>query len=624
MFKTSGKLNRKLTLMLYGVLTLTSLLFLVLLVGAYKIQLQAERGRASSQLNMLLGATLENAMLKRDLEGLRAIVDRLGEQPDIIDVSILNPAGEVRFSSNPKKRGKMISGSLDAWCDGCEGDFSHASITTRFTNNDKGISVLRSVNPVHNKPPCAVCHGDPAAHPVNGVLVVDYDATPIMQKAMTGLLGMLAAGFVVMLLTLGTVWWFIRKDVLNPVTELDTACQHLAQGDLAFRSRIRTEDEFGSLSKNFNTMAERLENSLIQLLEKETYLQGLIDAFPDGIRVIDENFITVNANNAYKEMLHLGDDSLVGEFCYKSSYQKSTPCPPTLITCPVHEIAQNPVPIKTMHEYVTANGSFTKVQVFAAPMTVEVDGRQRRYVVESVRDLMKDIHFSHEHKLSALGQLAAGVGHEIRNPLSSIRLALDSVLKKLHAEENINPHVIEYLELVDGEIDKCLDITGRLLKMSSLPGEECQLVAVNISVRETVSLVHYEGEKQDIEISLHFDESEPRVFATETDVRIVVLNLVQNAFHAMPNGGKLDIATRVAGEHVELLFSDTGVGIPAENLPHIFEPFYTHRADGKKGIGLGLTICQSIVDRYHGAIGVEPAGAGFNTCFKVTLPRVME
>ena len=624
MLKTRGKLNRKLTLMLYGVLTLTSMLFLMLLVGAYKIQLQTERGRASSQLNMLLGATLENAMLKRDLEGLRGIVDRLGEQPDIVDVSILNPKGEVRFSSDPKKRGKKISGSLAEWCDGCEGDFTHASITTRFTNDEQGISVLRSVNPVHNKPACAVCHGKPEVHPVNGVLVVDYDATPIMQNALRGLVGLLVAGFIVMMLTLATVWWFIRKHVLKPVTELDTACQHIAQGDLSFRSRIETEDEFGSLSENFNTMAQRLENSLNQLLEKETYLQGLIDAFPDGIRVIDENFITVNANNAYLDMLHLDDKAVVGKHCYESSYQKSSPCPPTLITCPVHEIARKPVPIKTMHEYITADGSFTKVQVFAAPITVNIDGKQRRYVVESVRDLMKDIHFSHEHKLSALGQLAAGVGHEIRNPLSSIRLALDNVLKKLRIEENVNPHVIQYLELVDGEIDKCLDITGRLLKMSALPGEECQLVAVNVAIRETVSLVHYEGEKQNIEMTLKFDESEPRVYAAETDIRIVVLNLVQNAFHAMPKGGLLEIETRVNEDNVELLFCDTGVRISAADLPHIFEPFHTHRADGKKGIGLGLTICRSILDRYHGSIALAPPAEGFNTCFRVVLPRVRE
>jgi PAS domain S-box-containing protein len=624
MSKTSGSLNRKLTLMLYGVLTLTSLLFLALLFGAYQIQLRNERAHVSSQLNLLFGATLENAMLKRDIDGLQEVMTRLAEQPEVVDVAIVNPHGEIRFSSDASRTGEKFGQSMADLCEGCEGDFDNARITTRFLAQDDGGRILRSINPVLNKPKCAGCHGDPAEHPLNGLLVVDYDAEPMLQKARSSLLFLLFAGFVVMLLTLGTVWWFIRRHVLVPVSELENACQHLSQGNLTYRPEIDSDDEFGSLSRNFSLMAQRLENSLTQLLEKESYLQALIDAVPDGIRVIDENFITVNANTAYDDMLGIERGASIGQHCYRTSYGRDEPCPPTLITCPVHEIGRHPTPIKTMHDYVAADGSIVKVQVFAAPMVVEVGGETRRFVVESIRDLMKDIHFSHEHKLSALGQLAAGVGHEIRNPLSSIRLALSNVLKKLRDNPHIDAQSIDYLDLVDGEIDKCLDISTRLLKMSSLPGETSQLIDLHTAIRETVSLVHYEGEKLGIDIVLSFAEISARVIATETDLRMVVLNLVQNAFHAMPEGGRLEISTRLAGHVVEIDFSDTGEGIAADDLPHIFEPFFSHRADHKKGIGLGLTICQSLVNRYQGTITVVQPRAGFRTCFRVTLPAVGE
>ncbi|HID07150.1 MAG TPA: HAMP domain-containing histidine kinase, partial [Armatimonadetes bacterium] len=219
---------------------------------------------------------------------------------------------------------------------------------------------------------------------------------------------------------------------------------------------------------------------------------------------------------------------------------------------------------------------------------------------------------------------AAGVGHEIRNPLSSIRLALNSVLGKLRDDEHIDAQAIEYLDLVDGEIDKCLDITTRLLKMSSLPGETSQLIDLHTAIEETVSLLRYEGEQLGIEILLAFAKLPPRVIATETDFRMVVLNLVQNAFHAMPGGGRLEISTRLVGRVVEIDVNDTGIGIATEDLPHIFEPFFSHRADGQKGIGLGLTICQSLVERYQGKIAVVRPRAGFNTCFRVTLPVVEE
>lgn len=622
MSKAPGTLNRKLTFALYGVLTITSLIFIALLVGAYQLQLKNERSKASAQLNLLLGATLENAMLKRDLPGLQGVIDRLAAQPDVETVFIINPKGEVRFSSEREQVGQMLTDNLSDLCDGCAGDFRTARITTRFLESSNGKNVLRSVNPVHNQTRCAQCHGAPAKNPVNGLLIVDYDATPILQHAKAGLAGLMLGGFLIMLLALITVWWFLRQHVIHPVHQLKQACEHLSQGDLAIRSTLQSSEEFGSLSDSFNRMAERLENSLSQLLEKEAYLQALIDAIPDGIRVLDENFRTINANRALQKLLKRPEPIPVGEPCYKTSYHQDTPCPPTLITCPVHEIAKHGQAIKTMHEYETPDEHYAKVQVFAAPMEIELEGKKQRFVVESIRDLMRDIQFSHEHKLSALGQLAAGVSHEIRNPLTSIRLALDSALKKLHIEKDIDPDIVEYLSLVDGEIDRCLDVTSRLLKMSALAGEDLQIVDINLAVRETVSLVHYEAQLQQLHIDLQLDEREPRCIATETDVRMLILNLVQNAFHALPKQGRMQVTTELIDDAVRISVADNGAGISDADLPHIFEPFFTHRADGKKGIGLGLTISQSIVQRQEGLISVERYVDGFSTRFIVVLPIV--
>lgn len=624
MFSLSGKLNRKLTILLYGILSITSFLFLALVITAYQIQLQSERSKASSQLNLLLSATLENAMLKRDLSGLQAVINRLGQQPEVFSVSIINPEGEIRFSSTPEALGKRISLPLSRQCDGCDNDFRNAKITTRFIKNAEGISLLRSVNPVRNREACSHCHGAASDHPVNGLLIVDYDARPIFHKARAGLVGLMLAGFVVMLLVLSSVWWFIQKHVIRPVNLLDEACNQVAQGNLSARLTISDSDEFQRLSNSFNTMAKRLDSSLTQLLEKENYLQSLIDAFPDGIRVIDENFRTVNSNLAFQKLLRLNRPVPEGEYCFETSYHTEKPCPPTLITCPLHEIKKTGLPIKTMHEYKTEEGNYTKVQVFAAPMDVNINGENQRFIVESIRDLMKDIHFSHEHKLSALGQLAAGVSHEIRNPLTSIRLALDSAKKRLSSTSDNDPTVVEYLSLVDGQIDRCLDITGRLLKMSSLAGDDKLLVDVNTAIIETLSLVQYEARSLNIKLVTELDSASPQVLATETDLRMVVLNLVQNAFHAMSDGGNILVKTQVDHENVFISVLDDGSGISNEDLPHIFEPFFTHRADGQKGIGLGLTISQSIIEKLDGKITVKQYPAGYSTQFQVELPIATE
>jgi len=297
------------------------------------------------------------------------------------------------------------------------------------------------------------------------------------------------------------------------------------------------------------------------------------------------------------------------------SHHRDSPCPPTLITCPLYELGQDETTIKTMQDFTAADGTHERVQVFAAPLDIEVDGKKKRFVVESIRDLMRDIRFSQEQKLSALGQLAAGVGHEIRNPLSSIRLALQSSLRKLE-ENKLDPDQIEkYLHLVDGEIDRCIDITERLLKLSALPGEYLQVVDINKAVEETASLLRYDGEQRDISMSLDLSPSHPRVLAADSDIRMLVLNLIQNAHHAMLENGELKITTDIDNGEVRISFVDNGVGISPKDKAHLFEPFFSHRADGINGTGLGLTICQSIVQRYKGRIEVEdirPQGAAFS------------
>jgi len=610
-----GGLNRKLTLVLLLVFALTATLLLLLFYGNYRVQLQKERGQASHQVNMLLQASLENAMLKRDLPGLQDILDRLGDQPGVENVAILNPDGEVRFSAGQVGLGEFFVQTLESLCPNCDDNFREAEATTHFLTEPDGTRILRSVHPVHNRKACKSCHGSVGENPMNGIFVVDYDAASIEEKARSGLFGLMAAGLSVLFAALLSMWWFMRRNVIDPVRHLTEVSHALSQGDMSARAKLVGNDEFSELGQRFNTMAERLQNSLNQLLEKETYLQALIDAIPDGIRVIDESFMVVHANRAYQQLLKLIPGKKVNRTCYRMSHHRDAPCPPTLITCPLYELGQDETTIKTMQDFIAADGTHERVQVFAAPLDIELDGKKKRFIVESIRDLMRDIRFSQEQKLSALGQLAAGVGHEIRNPLSSIRLALQSSLRKLE-ENKLDPDQIEkYLHLVDGEIDRCIDITERLLKLSALPGEYLQVVDINKAVEETASLLRYDGEQRDISMNLNLAPSQPRVLAADSDIRMLVLNLIQNAHHAMLENGKLEITTYIDNGEVRISFVDNGVGISPKDKAHLFEPFFSHRADGINGTGLGLTICQSIVQRYKGRIEVEdirPQGAAFS------------
>ncbi len=613
---TQSSINHKSVRLLFLVLGVISLIFILFFWGIYQLQLRGERSKAASTVNQLLQASLENAMLKRDLAGLDGIVKRLGEQEEILDVTILNPKGQVRFTGADLTVGQLYEQPVPLLCDGCEGDFKAATESTHFLSRADGSRVLRSVNPVKNKVACKECHGSVEDNAVNGILIVDYNAEPIYKKARNSILWLSLTGLVVLITTVLILWRFMRRNVLMPVAHLHDMSRELSQGNLKARAQIKSDDEFEMLGDSFNTMAERLDNSLNQLLDSEAYLQALIDAVPDGIRVIDSDFKVVHSNKAYQTQLGISDQGEVQPLCYRSSHQKRKPCPPTLMTCPLHEIQLKPEPVKTMQLFKRADGSEFEVQVFAAPLIIGQD--EKLLMVESIRNLAEDIRFSHEQKLSAVGQLATGVAHEIHNPLSSIRMALKSALSKLESDSERNAEISKYLKLVDGEIDKCIDVTKRLLKLSSFGGEKMQLVDINIAVEETLSLLKYEAEQKNIQVELDLSKVPPRMLAANQDIRMLVLNLAQNAFHSMPDGGKLSIATSVKKDEMCLRVCDTGVGIKPEHKAHIFDPFFSYRADSDHGTGLGLTICQSIVQRYNGLIEAEnviPHG----TCFTVRL-----
>ena len=138
-------------------------------------------------------------------------------------------------------------------------------------------------------------------------------------------------------------------------------------------------------------------------------------------------------------------------------------------------------------------------------------------------------------------------------------------------------------------------------------------------ITETLSLLKWEASKQNIELIPALGDSPLRILATDSELRMLCLNLAQNAFHAMPKGGKLTITGRIADGDVLLEIADTGVGIPSSDLTRIFEPFFTKRADDSEGSGLGLSICRAITSRYHGFLDVAST-PGQGTMFTIRMP----
>lgn len=613
-----NSLNRKFMVWTITCLLITSLVFLIFIIKMHEAQLEQERKIASSQVNSLFQVSLENAMLKRDLSGLHDIVRRLGEQDNISNVFILNPEGEVRFASNKKELSKTMIKHKD--CLSCLDKQSIINESTTFLIDDNGNEILRSIKPVHNKQECVQCHGAVDNNPINGVLVVDYIAGEIREHTINSTLFMIGSGGVVVFIMVFLGWWLIRLFVLVPVSELLSASQLLSAGHLYTRVNIRGKDEIAHLGKVFNKMAYNLESNMELIKEKELFLQNLIDAIPDGIRVINKDYEIIMANRAYCRQLELSMDEVINNKCYISSHSNKCACPTTLLTCPLKEVSKNHTTVKVLHQHVRKDGSNFYAEIYAAPMYIDTDKGKVDYIVESIRDLAEQIKYSHEQKMATMCQLATGVAHEIRNPLSSIRIALQATLRSLSDNKQDYNKMREYLELVDNEIDKCIDITGRLLKLTKPVGEELELVSVNKAIIDILSLLDEDAKLHGINIIKQLNKPEVRVLSAESDIRIIIVNFVQNAFHAMPDGGELTVTCKVDKDKSLVIFSDTGVGITPEDMLRIYDPFYSSRANGKVGTGLGLTISKALVENHKGKIKVDSI-LGEGTTFTIILPN---
>lgn len=615
--KITHKLGARILLVMGAVLVVCSLVFLGLFVPLYQQQLLRQREAMPIKIGGMLQFALQRAMLLRDLDGLRAMVSDLGQTPGIVQVTILDPGGEARFASDPAAIGRRFD--LATVCAGCAADESGA-VSVGVLTDAAGREVMRSLRAVPNQPMCGQCHGPVADHPVNGYLLIDYMADDVRGHAwvLTGLLA--GSGLLVLLGALAATWLALRHAVLRPLKVLADSVGEFAQADFSARAALERQfagrgDELADLGAGFVTMADQLEATIGDLRRHDAFLQGLIDAIPDGVRVVASDYSVIAANQAHCASVGLTLEEVLARPCYASSHKRQEPCAPTLVVCPLEVLARGTPAVRCAQNHVRASGEAFPVEVVAAPLADPEE--PRRLMVESIRDLAQQTQISHEQRLSELGQLAAGVAHEIYNPLASIRLGLHAVRRAIESGQQ-GPETLEFIGAANTEIDRSLVVTERLMRLSRTPQDSGVLLDVAQVARDMAALLRFEAELRGAEIHLVLAAG-ARVIADEGDVGMILVNLMQNALHAMSEGGTLTVRAEVTdAQEVVIVVADTGVGIPQENLRKIFHPFWSWRADGSIGSGLGLAICKSLVTKWGGTISVtsvEGEGAAFEVRF---------
>ncbi len=220
-------------------------------------------------------------------------------------------------------------------------------------------------------------------------------------------------------------------------------------------------------------------------------------------------------------------------------------------------------------------------------------------------------------RLATLGQLSAGVAHEINNPLTGVLTYVRLIIKRLDKRSDSDGEFRRYLDKVEKETERVSTIVKNLLDFARQRDPNLKSVDVNMVISESLDLLEHKIRLQNVEVEKYLAIL-PRVTADFSQLQQVFMNLIINAIEAMEHGGKLVIKTLYdeASKMVEIEFTDTGIGIPKENLPKIFEPFYTTKS---KGTGMGLAVVFGIIAQHKGEIDVQ-SETNKGTTFEIRLP----
>jgi two-component system NtrC family sensor kinase len=364
-----------------------------------------------------------------------------------------------------------------------------------------------------------------------------------------------------------------------------------------------------------------------KLLETARFLESIIDGIKDHIMVIDKDYRIKEMNESMLRRVNRPKHEIIGEYCYQVLHNMDSPCYIPNHPCPVQETLTTGKPSEVLHTHFE-NREVSYYRVIAYPI-FDVQGTIT-HVIEIARDVTKWKKAGEQmynlQKLASTGKLAAGIAHELNNPIAIILGFADLFLEK------VNPGSKEHemLKAIERQGLNCKRIIDSFLSLASYQEITEYFTDVNSNLESVFSVIENILTTKNINFHMDLEEGLPKVRGNPGHLQQVFMNLVTNAIAAIDEieGGVLTVSTRrnESGDRVEVLVEDTGHGIKEEYRDKIFDPFFTTKKVGE-GTGLGLSVCHGIVTKYGGELTFETVSEEEDrerkgTTFTVSLPAV--
>ncbi len=607
-------------LLAYAVVTVSSLYIVVVNIHH---MVEEEATTSARHRTSFFAAAVSRQLAEREVGFLTEYLGNVLKDGDIEYARIEGPAGELLTEAGLS--GKYPSAGDDPW-----GRVGDAGPVLREIGTQEGIFHEKGHLFLVSSP--VMFRGKPVGRVFLGLdtVTVNHRLAAFTYRILEIAVGTILAGIAVI--------FFLYRRLGSAMKELISTTGSFAEGNLDRRVSVATGDQLEDLAGAFNRMAQAVAERERELRDVRNTMVAMFDGITEGIAHIDQDYRILHANQAYAEYhAGAGQAAVFGKKCYELFWGGRHVCG----NCPGTIAMETGRSAEAEREILRENGERQVLRIQAYPVVHPVDGpsgfveyvsditRQRkmeeelkRYATnleEVVRERTLRLQEAHEkmihrEKIAALGQMAAGVAHEIGNPLS----ALSSIVRNIASDPGRDGGREKKLRMMQDQIDRIARIVRELVDFSRPSSFGKSLIHVNEVLRTALGIARYDERFKGVHVITGLDPDIPALKMDGDQLLQVFLNILFNAGDAMQGSGTLMVSSRRKEHSVAVLFGDSGPGIAEESLRRIFEPFYTTKEVGK-GTGLGLSVSYGIVQGMGGAIRASNQSGG-GVLFTVELP----
>ena len=365
------------------------------------------------------------------------------------------------------------------------------------------------------------------------------------------------------------------------------------------------------------TLSSRIEQKARRKLQETRAIYNVLinELIQEDVIVMAANHRVLDINETLARKLGMHRKDAIGRYCYEILHHQSAPCSGKDHPCPLVETVETGKPFRVTHVHLDRGSRELFYSISCYPL---VDNGEVVGAIEVARDITKDIDIQkvmmQQDKMASIGRLAAGVAHEINNPLTTI------LTSAMLIQEDTDPEDPNYQELqtIADEALRCRKIVSSLLDFARQSRPVKKQHNLNEVVKESVVLTRKQAAFKDVTLEQQLAKDLPATNMDKDQLEQALINLILNAIEVTDHGGKVTISTKFVPETdtIKLEVCDTGEGISEENMARIFDPFFTTK---ESGTGLGLAITHGIIEQHGGTIEVK-SKLGQGTNFTVEFP----